>query len=396
MKRFALPGAAVLLFAAATLTFHLVTAGGSAARSGRATVLHTRAGARGAVLSGRKLAGLSSRAVDVRVPASAPLVGSEGPLAVPSRNGALLAYNTWRWARPIDWHEALGAQGIHSGDDLGTPTLRIRELDTGRDVALEPGSLAAAWRRSGAIAYVRGTHPEYRANTPYLREVVVRSSPRAAPRVWSDAPERYLVLGWAGRRLVVAQQREGGGADLLVYDGPGVVRPLATAAGLLAISPDGSTALIADDPAETAAPAVRLVSVADGSERARLPLSSIVDPVTSAAVTWVDGPGDWTGERVVASSSTGLVVLRVRGGSVSTEQLLHVDSATRPNGTLWEPRFADGGERTILTWTDVSNGEETQSAQLVCDRFTRTCSETGPVAASDAPRPVYDQSGGDE
>jgi hypothetical protein len=394
MRRF-VPLGLSLLVATAGLSVHLVTAGGSSPRSGRVSVSHGRGAPRGALVRGRTFTGLAARATELPAAASAPLVGSKGPVAVPSRNGERLAYNTWRWTRRIDWHQSLAAQGIMTGDELGTPMLRIRRLDTGGEFALEAGSFSAAWRWDGALAYVRGAEAAYRANTPYLRSVLVRGSVSAAPTVWSLSPQRYLVLGWAGRRLVVEAQREGGGTDLLVFDGPGRLRPLAAGADLLAIAPDGSAALVADDPALSAAPAVRLVDVTDGAERARVPLSAVVDPVTSASLTWVDGPGDWAGEHIVVSSSSGLVVLRVRGGLLSVEQVLHVDSATRPNGTLWEPRFGDESARTIITWTDVSNGHGPQSAQLVCDRFARTCTEGSPVPSTAAPRPVYDESGGE-
>ena len=391
MKRIALLGSA-LLVSAAVLSIQLVTAGGTGARSGRVALAQTHAAPVGATVRGRVLSGLGKSPAKLELAASAPLAGSLVPVAVPSADGVYVAYNTWRWKRVVDWYQSLSSQGIQTGDALGTPVLHVRSLGRGKDVALEPGTFSAAWRKDGALAYVRGEQPDYRANTPFLRQVVVRGAPDAAPAVWSSSAAEYHVLGWAGRALIVAQQFEGESISLLVFDGPGSARPLAQNASLIAISPDGSSALVDESPAETEAPALRLVSVADATELARAPFSTIVDPATSTPVMWVSGPGDWLGDRVVASTSTGLVVLRAAGGRLSIEQVLHVDSATRPNGRLWEPRFADDG-RTIVTWTDLPGA---QAAQIVCDRFALTCTQGAAVPSADAPRPVYDESGGNQ
>src|SRR5438477_235623 len=85
-----------------------------------------------------------------------------------------------------------------------------------------------------------------------------RRSRAAAPAVWSSSAAEYHVLGWAGRALIVAQQFEGESISLLAFDGPGSARPLAQNASLVAISPDGSAALVDESPAETDAPALRL------------------------------------------------------------------------------------------------------------------------------------------
>jgi len=313
---------------------------------------------------------------------------------VPSRNAASIAYNTWHWAKQIDWHQSLGSQGIQTGDALGTPTLHVHDERSDADTALGPGTFSAAWRADGALAYVRGTSSAYLANTPYLRDVVVRRTVTAKPETWSSSPDRYVVVGWAKRTLIVADQIPGGGVDLVAFTGPGSSHPLAANGEPLAISPDGSAVLVAESPADSSAPAVRLVAVSDAHEVARIPLARIVDPVTGTAVTWITGPAHWLGDRVVASTSSGLVVFRATPSSASVEQVLHVDSATRPNGMLYEPRFTDSDTRTIVAWSDVAYGS--QAAQLVCDRFRLTCSEGTPVSTDVAPRPIYDQSGGDQ
>lgn len=393
MKR-VIPLGVAVAFAAAALSIELVTAGGMSARSGRVTVAQTRAGARGAVVSGRRF-DAAGRSGSLAVPASAPLLGSLAAVAAPSRDGARLAYNTWHWSKAIDWKESLGSQGIRTGDVVGTPTLHLRELRTGADRALEPGTFSAAWRSDGALAYVRGVDVDYRANLPYLREVVVRASSDSPPTVWSTAPGRYVVVGWAKRTLLVVEQAAGGGADLLAFRGPEASRPLAMNVDFVAISPSGGAALVTESYADSAVPALREISSSDGTELARLPLARIVDPVTRAALTWIDGPGHWLGDRVVMPVSSGLLVVRATRAAIVVEQLIHVDSATQPNGRLWEPRFGDPSARTIVTWSDLSGNDTGRSAQLVCDRYALTCARGTTVPFAQAPRAVFDESGGE-
>ena len=392
MKRVILLGSALAL-AALALSIDLLTAGGTTARSGRIAVVYARAAVSGPFVRARRLTA-AGRSTLLAAPASAPLVGNFGAVAVPSRTGTQIAYNTWRWAKQIDWHQTLSSQGIQTGDVLGTATLRVLDERGGTDTALEPGTFSAAWRADGALAYVRGTSSDYRANTPYLRDVVVRASTDGKPEVWSTSPDRYVIAGWAKRSLIVADQVPGGGVNVVVFTGPGSAHPLATNAEPLAISPDGSAVLVAESPADRSAPAVRLVAVSDAHEVARIPLARIVDPASDSAITWITGPAHWLGDHAVASTSAGMVVFHATPSSASVEQVLHVDSATRPNGVLYEPRFAAGDTRTIVAWSDVAYGS--QAAQFVCDRFALTCREGTRVPTRDAPRPIYDQSGGDK
>ena len=396
MRRLFLLGSVLALGAATGLSIHLVTAGGSSARSGRVTLKHTRGAPRGALVLGRKLLGVGAAPTMLAASASAPLVGNIGPVAAPSRDGRYIAYNTWRWTKTIDWQQSLSAQGIHAGDPLGTPTLRIRDVRKRVESALEEGSMSVAWRSDGAVAYVRGIDPSYRANKPYLREVVVRARIGAPPVVWSRSPEPYVVQGWAGRRLIVRRDVEGGSPDLLVFDAPRSARPLASHAELLAISPSGSDVLVAESLSDTPDPAIRLVSVTDGREEGRIRLSEIVDPVSGGRLSLVVGLGNWRHDRVVVPSSSGLLVLHVSGGTLSVDQVLHVDSATQPGGGFYEPRFTGDDEHTIVTWADLPASSGKQSAQFVCDRYALTCTQGAPLSSSAAPRPIFDESGGDQ
>ena len=128
------------------LELHLVTAGGTAARSGRVTTRRTLAPPRGRLVRGRFLSGFSRSTVPLPVVASAPLVGNLGPVAAPSRDRLHLAYNTWHWAEAIDWQRSLAAQGIGTGDPLGRPQLHVVDLRDGADTALDPGSFSAKHR----------------------------------------------------------------------------------------------------------------------------------------------------------------------------------------------------------------------------------------------------------
>jgi hypothetical protein len=189
-------------------------------------------------------------------------------------------------------------------------------------------------------------------------------------------------------------QREVAGAspDLLAFDGPGSWRTLASSVLFLAISPDGSEALVAETAADDPHPRIRLLRVADGAEVASMLISDAEDPATHEPLLSVYGPADWEGSRAVMPSETGLLVLRVDGG-LRVDQVLHIDAATKPDGTLFEPRFA--GDRTITAWAGLPETRpNVQAVQYACDRFALSCTRSAAVAPTAAARPVYDLSGG--
>ena len=339
-------------------------------------------------------AGLPQQAQRLAAPASSPLVGGDGPVAASTRDGHLVAYSTWRWTRDVDWTKSFAEQGIANGDALGTPTLRLHDTSAKTDTAFEPGTFGAAWRSDGAIAYVRGDPAEYRADMPYLGNVVVRTSPTAAPVLWTQEAGRYRIFGWAGHRLVILRGFEGGLPDVEVLDGPGRARMLAAGAGLLALSPDGTQALVSAGAPGDGPVTISLRNVVDSSEAASFPLRAVNDPVAGQAPSWVEGPGSWLGDRVVVPISSGVLVLRVTSSSIAAEQVLHVDLDRQTTGSIYEPRFVDDTGRTIVWWADLPGGGHARSAQFVCNRLALTCTRTAPVVAVRAPRPVYDLSGG--
>ncbi|HEX6699149.1 MAG TPA: hypothetical protein VF101_00305 [Gaiellaceae bacterium] len=400
--RISLGVVAAVAVAATALTVSLFPAAAGSPPSGPLQITDGAATAAGVYVAGDDLAGPESANADLRrgrqklpAAASAPLVGGDGPVATPSPDGRLVAYGTWTWTRAIDWSKAFDEQGIATGDPLGTPTLRIHDTHGNRDRALEPGTFGASWRADGALAYARGDPASYRANLPYLANVVVRSSATAEPVPWTQDPDRYRVVGWAGRRLIVARGQEAEAADAEVLDGPGEIRLLASGAAVIGISPDGRQALVAVGTPGDGGVTLSLRGVADSREAARLPLASAQDPVTGRALAWVSGPGSWVGDRVLVSSDAGVVVLRVLAASIEVEQVLHVDLERITTGSIYEPRFTDDAARTFVWWADVPvAGVAATAAQFVCDRYALTCKRGSAVAASRAPRPAYDLTGG--
>jgi hypothetical protein len=388
----ALGSLALLGAAAAVLTVSHFPAAAEGPPSGRVRIADGASAAPGVYVAGDEIVGRGQRLAHA---ASAPLVGGDGPVAAPSPDGRLVAYSTWVWAKDVDWSKAFDEQGVATGDPLGEPALWIHDTRGTRDRLLERGAFGASWRKDGVLAYVRGEPSSYRANLPYLANVVVRSSPTAEPVAWTTQAERYRVVGWAGQRLIVARGQEGAAADVEVLDGPGRIRLLAAQAGVLGISPDGRDVLVAAGTPGDGGVMLSLRDVADSHEVARLPLAAVLDPVTGRALAWVAGPASWVGGRVLASSDAGLVVLRVGTDSISAEQILHVELDRVTGGSIYEPRFVDAYARTLVWWADLpAAAAAPASAQFVCDRYTLTCKRGAPVPSSRAPRPVYDLSGG--
>jgi hypothetical protein len=377
----------------AAATLHLAGANGRSAESGRLSVTQGSFVPPGMYVRGATLSGAQVKNGQLAERASAPLIGADAPVAVPSRDRASVAANTWRWTKTIDWTASLSDQGVNAGDPLGVPQLRIQDTSTGKDRPLEAGSMSAAWRSDGALAYARGESPVYRASTPYLREVVVRSTLTGPAETWSTKPERFTVLAWASSTLLVKLDVPGASPSLVAFDGPGRLRTLSEAASFVALSPDGKSVLVSIGPSDTPTPALRAIDVATGATAASVELANAVDPVDDKPVEWATGRGSWVDGHLVVPTSTGLLVLD-DGARFSVSQVLHLDSAARPNGALYEPRFTDDSGGEIVTWQDVPDESTPLSVQLLCNRIARTCVRSTPVPSSEAARPVDDESRG--
>jgi hypothetical protein len=293
-----------------------------------------------------------------------PLAGWLTPAAVPSPDGRYLTYNTWRELRADDPGLSWSDQGIEPGDPLAIPSLRVYDTTTGSDDLLAAGAFSVAWSENGAVAYFKGRERDYRAGVSYVGDVVVRRSLSSKDTVWSFEPGRYIVVGWAGSHLVAYREYEGEALDVVVFDGPRRMRTLAPGSTLVAISPDGRRALVAQGPAG-GPPRIRVLAVANGRQLAALDLTT-VDP----AVGMVDYAGDWRGNRVVAASASGLATFRVEGRKISLEDTLRVAAPS-----VAEPRFADDSARTVRAWTTVRRG----GVFLHCDFEAGSCDRAMPL-----------------
>jgi hypothetical protein len=316
---------------------------------------------RGIYAVGAQVFGLDgTRAVELAAPPVAPLAGWLTPAGVPSPDGRLLAYNSWKELRRDDPALSWSDQGIEPGDPLATPSIRLYEKASGDDAVLEDGAFSLAWRADGALAYFKGAERDYRAGVPYAGDVFVRSTTDAQPVKWSSERARYVVVGWAGRTLIAYREREGEALDLVAFDEPGRMRILAPDAGLVAISPDGRQAFVEQGPAQ-GRPNVRILDVASADTVARLNLTR-VDP----GVGTVGYAGDWQKNRVVASSASGLALFRVGPAAIRLEQAIRVEGPA-----LSEPRFADESGH-VVAWASTRRGGvlvDCEQASGHCGRF---------------------------
>jgi hypothetical protein len=393
-----------LAAAAAVALARLMSASAGAPPSGALVVSDGHTTAPGIYVAADVLSGPASnnsylRNGPQRLPQAAlvPLIGSDGPAAVPSRDGEKIAYNTWRWTRKIDWYKAFSDQGISTGDELAVPTVRVHDTATGSDLALEAGSETPVWSASGALAYVRGEPTAFRANTPYTTKVLVRRAVGAQPEIWTTVADRYHLYGWAGNSLIVVRELDGGSLDIYALDGPNRLRLIGHDAGILAITPDGKQVVLNTGDVESGQGVLSLRNVADGGEAASFLVPSAKDSVTQEPLRWIGGPGSWAGDRLLLPSSHGLVVFSAGGSSLALEQVMHFDIAAETNGSISEPRFGDATGQTIVFWAAAPRGRAAPMAvQFTCNRMTLSCKRNPAVPASATPRPAYDPSGGDK
>lgn len=333
---------------------------------------------------GKSLLGVPGRArVTLAAAPVTPLAGWLTPAAVPSPDGRYIAYNAWHEIRKDDPGLSWKDQGISQGDPLARPSIRLHDLQTGADEPYVDGGFSLAWRSDGAVAYFQGAERKYRAGVPYAGHIVVRDSLGSRERRWTTSADRYIVAGWAGPTLLAYREHEGEALDLLALDGPGKVRVLAANAGLVAISPDGTDALVEHGP-ETGPPRLQLLAVASGARLATLDLTT-VDP----AVGVVSYAGDWQGSMAVAPSASGVAVFRVSGRTIELVRAARVAGG----GGVAEPRFA-GGTR-VTGWKSTSFG----GAFVDCDHLTGRCGRVVPLPTARGVngfptwrRPVYNPS----
>ena len=333
---------------------------------------------------GRTVLGLSGHdGVTLAAPPVTPLAGWLTPVAIPSPDGRYVAYNSWRELREDDPALSWEDQGIAPGDPLARPSIRLHDLETESDSVFAAGAFSLAWRGDGAIAYFKGSGRDYRAGVRFVGDVFVRKSVHSPAQRWTRKSDRYVVAGWAGPILLVYRMRPGEALDLLAFDGPGKRRLLASEAGLVAISPDGTGVLVEHGP-ETGPPRLELLAAANGMKLASLDLTTI-DP----SVGVVGYSGDWQGSFVAAPSATGAAVFHVAGGRIELARAMRAPSGQG----VAEPRFV--GPSRVTGWTSSESG----GAFVDCDRVSGRCARTVPLPAARGAqgfpawrRPVYNPS----
>lgn len=317
--------------------------------------------------------------------ASSPLSGWIAPVAVPTGADDQLVYSTWRELRRDDPRLSWSKQGIKPGDALATPTLRIHDFTSGRDRTVDNDSFSAAVRSDGTIAYVRG-RDVYRAFTNYAGDIVVRGSVSARPVVWSTQPGEYVVAAWAGSTLLAYRIGEGEKLDVLALDGPGRQRVLMPDANLVAVSPDGTQAFLANE--ATVPGSITVANVADGTIAATLDLGSL-----DQGILWAAYGGSWSGDLVAAPTNAGVAVFRVGGGAIALEELLRNDPNTLADGII-EPQFS-GDTTHIVARGDSAGGaaaDEDNTAALECDLATGICLARSTAPGSAWLHPAYNPS----
>lgn len=185
------------------------------------------------------------------VDAGAPLFTLEAA-AVPGHDGSTMFYNSWDWVRSPQ--KGVSLQDQYSPEEpAARPRVRVIDLATGSDNVIADGAHGIALSHEGMFATVVGVRPDYYvrfdredfSRPKYPGHIVVSAAPGQPGKPWTTEPADYQVFAWAGEHLVAGRLIPGteGVHDLLVFDGPGVVRTVAETMGFLAISPDGSKLL---------------------------------------------------------------------------------------------------------------------------------------------------------
>jgi hypothetical protein len=299
----------------------------------------------------------------------APLTGALVPVATRSADDDFVVYSSWRQLARIN-PDARG-QGLPAGQPVGVPSIRLFDLRTGKDQLLANGAASPAISTTGAIAYLAGDSQVVRQNVEYLGRIVVADSRDTKPHVWTSVPARYFPYAWAGSELLVYRGvPDSEGADLYAYTGPDEAHLLAPDAFAIALSPDGAKGLAA-----VGFRTLEVIRVADAAVEDTLSLDAPQGTPTPPQALMYGG--SWRGDRIVANSDRGLVVLNVNGG-------LHIESVFStpdlPHG-INEPVLV--GDTRVQGWADVGKAHPTQNgagepaydnALVDCDLALGSCS----------------------
>jgi hypothetical protein len=305
----------------------------------------------------------------------APLLGQNVPLVLESPDGRFVLYHTWR---------------------NETPLLRLVEPSSGADVLFARGAQSAAWRSDGAIAYTEGTPPNYRPQRPWVGNVVVRTSLRSSPTVWTSRRGMYRVAGWTGSRLLVESGvsnvvRLGTPEGTLIYESPGRYM-YAGLGGVSALSPDRRYFFGRVPNGDGPSDRVRIVDTATGLTVARGALKAMARRAGIDARNLdagVYGAASWRGEYIAADTASGrtgtLVVLRFARGKLSLEHALRLDGSAGLHGRYGAhfsvPRLLDNKGKRVIVRVDVPGPDDNAATYfLTCDTEARECVRGRPVA----------------
>ncbi|MFN8109351.1 MAG: hypothetical protein U0Y82_05840 [Thermoleophilia bacterium] len=301
------------------------------------------------VVGGARLTSRTGNQIDLAAPAMAAYFGDLAPRATVSPGERFLAYST--------------------GTDAAALRVHLRDLRTGRERMLEPGTTGAAWRADGALAYFRndGRTGRLRGHL-YVRRVT--GTRLGTPVRWTRTTGTYFPFGWAGARLVYIGMGEGEYVQSFVADAPGTARKLGDGAPI-AISPDGARALVFAG-GDGSGRDLLLVDLATGRSNGRLRTA----PLTA---------GDWQRELVVAGGANAVEVLRVHGDRITPVRRIRLGS--------WhasEPRFV--GTRLRRVVVSSAYGDGARARLTACVVATGRCRSSSATTGLDQPHAVFGQS----
>lgn len=306
----------------------------------------------------------------------AAVTGSLSPIAVDSSDGSSVVYSSWRQiSHPQRSDPKRGTgQGVEIGEPVGIPSVRVYSDATGKDKLIESGAYSPALSVDGRLAFVRGDTNIVRQNVEYTGKIVVgKVDDEASFKPWTSDSARYYTYAWAGSTLLAYKALPASeAADLYALTGPGQSRLLAPEAFAIAVSPDASRVLVT-----VGRRMVEVVRVADGAIEASLALdgeglAAPDSPTTPHALMFA---GSWYGDRVVANSDVGLVVLNVRDG-IRIESI--VKAPGFPTG-ITEPTLLD--DTHLVGWADLGSlpGRDAtdepayDNALVQCDLAAKSC-----------------------